>query len=170
MASSETRQPRPQEAIEKLAELIADTRTAMFTTRASDGTLRSRPMATQRARFDGVLWFFTGRSTDKTVEIEHEGQVNVAYANPDDQAYVSISGTAQIVDDRAKARELWNPFYKAWFPKGLDDPDLRLIKVDVTGAEYWDASSSAMVHLIGFAKAVATGQRYEPGDNASVRL
>ena len=142
----------------------------MFTTRAGDGTLRSRPMATQQAPFDGVLWFFTGQSTDKTIEIDREAEVNVAYANPDDQAYVSVSGRARILDDRAKARELWNPFYKAWFPRGVDDPDLRLIRVDVTGAEYWDSSSSAMVHLIGFAKAVVTGQRYEPGENASVRM
>ena len=117
-----------------------------------------------------MLWFFTGQSTDKTIEIDREAEVNVAYANPDDQAYVSVSGRARILTIGRKARELWNPFYKAWFPRGVDDPDLRLIRVDVTGAEYWDSSSSAMVHLIGFAKAVVTGQRYEPGENASVRM
>jgi general stress protein 26 len=170
MESSQAKQPTHDEAIKKLAELIADTRVAMFTTRAADGTLRSRPMATQQTPFDGVLWFLTGRRTDKTVEIEHEAEVNVAYARPDDQEYVSVSGRAHVVDDRAQARELWNPLHKAWFPQGVDDPDLRLIRVDVTGAEYWDASSSAMVHLIGFAKAVATGRRYEPGDNTSVRI
>ena len=127
-------------------------------------------MATQQTPFDGELWFFTSRGSDKSGEIGQAAEVNLAYARPDDQSYVSISGTAHVVDDRAKARELWNPLHKAWFPKGVDDPDLRLIRVDVSGAEYWDSSSSAMVHLIGFAKAVATGQRYEPGDNASVRL
>jgi general stress protein 26 len=170
MAPSQTREHNREDIIQKLAELIADTRVAMFTTRAADGTLRSRPMATQQAPFAGELWFFTSRSSDKSSEIGQAAEVNVAYAKPDDQSYVSVSGRAHLVDDRAKARELWNPLYKAWFPQGVDDPDLRLIRIDVTGAEYWDASSSAMVHLIGFAKAVATGERYEPGDNASVRL
>ena len=90
MASSQTdkKQPTREEAIAKLAELIADTHVAMFTTRAVDGTLRSRPMATQQGPFDGMLWFFTGRDTDKTFEIERQAEVNVAYAKPDDQVYV----------------------------------------------------------------------------------
>ena len=102
MATTQEKQPTREEAIEKLARLIGDTRIAMFTTQAGDGTLRSRPMATQQAPFDGVLWFFTGQSTDKTIEIDREAEVNVAYANPDDQAYVSVSGHARILDDRAE--------------------------------------------------------------------
>jgi general stress protein 26 len=158
------------EAIRKVADLIGNIDFAMFTTRASDGTLRSRPMSTQKVPFDGTLWFFTGASTDKVHEVEGEHQVNVAYANPKSQEYVSLSGTARIVDDRARARELWNPAYKAWFPGGVDDPDLRLIRVDVTGAEYWDSPSTAVVHLFGFAKAIATGERYEGGEHAAVDL
>jgi general stress protein 26 len=70
-----------------------------------------------------------------------------------------------MVRDKQKAEELWNPAYKAWFPKGLDDPDLALLKVSATQAEYWDSSSSAVVHLVGFVKALATGERYHPGEN-----
>lgn len=158
------------EAIAKLRDLIMDIDFAMLTTRAADGTLRSRPMSTQQAEFDGTLWFFTGQGTDKTLEIAQDQQVNVAYVDKDDQVYVSVSGTARVIDDRAKARELWQPAHKAWFPGGVDDPDLRLIRVDVTGAEYWDSPSSAVVHLVGFVKAVATGERYEPGENRQLRL
>ena len=120
-------------------------------------------MATQQKEFDGTLWFLTGERTHKTDEIAQSPEVNLAYANPDDQAYVSVSGRAVVLDDREKARELWNPFYRAWFPGGVDDPDLRVLRVDVTAAEYWDSPSSTLVHLIGFAKAVATGERYQAG-------
>lgn len=156
--------------VKKLAELIKDIEICMFTTVGTDGVLHSRPMATQQAEFDGTLWFFTGASSLKVNEIHQEHHVNISYAKPDDQRYVSVSGVAQIVRDREKAKELWNPMYKAWFPKGLDDPELTLLQVRVSQAEYWDAQSSAVVHLIGFAKAIATGQQYEPGEHEKVVL
>jgi general stress protein 26 len=150
--------------IAKLADMIKDIQFAMLTTRGADGTLRSRPMMTQSGTFDGTLWFLTGERTHKTSEIAVNPEVNLAYANVDDNAYVSVSGRAQVLDDRERARALWNPAFRAWFPGGLDDPDLRVLRVDVTGAEYWDSPSSTVAHALGFAKAILTGTRYEPGD------
>ena len=159
-----------EESIKKLNELIKDMKFGMLTTIEEDGSLRSRPMALQRTEFDGDLWFFTKASAPKVDEVEHDRHVCVSFASPQDQHYVSMSGTARLVRDRQKAEELWNPFYKAWFPEGLDDPDLALLKVSVMKAEYWDSSSSAVVHLIGFVKAIATGQQYRPGENEKVNL
>jgi general stress protein 26 len=158
------------EAIKKLNELIKDVDFAMLTTVEDDGTLRSRPMVTQEAEFDGDLWFFTGASSPKVGEVQHDQHVNVSYADPKNQNYVSISGTAQVVRDRKKIEELWNPAYKAWFPQGLDDPDLALLKVTAQHAEYWDSPSSAVVHAFGFVKAVVTGERAEGGDNQKIDL
>ena len=148
------------ENVEKLAKLIKGVRVAMLTTIEADGTLRSRPMATQQTEFDGTLWFFTWLDTAKVHEIEHDRHVNLAYANPSDEVYVSVSGTARVVRDQAKAKELWNPIHKAWFPKGVDDPNLGLLRVEIEKAEYWDAPASSVVQLIGFAKAIATGKPY----------
>jgi general stress protein 26 len=158
------------ERIKKLAELIKDIKFAMLTTVEEDGSLRSRPMATQQTEFDGDLWFFTGASSHKVYDIDNNPHVNVVFAEPDDQSYVSISGRAYLVRDQQKAKDLWNPFYRTWFPDGLDDPDLALLKVEVTGAEYWDSPSSAVVHLYGLAKALVTGQRPQPGDNEKLDL
>ena len=149
------------ENVGKLAKLIKDVRVAMLTTVEADGYLRSRPMATQQTEFEGTLWFFTWIDSAKVHEIERDHHVNLAYANPSDEVYVSVSGTARVVRDQAKAKELWNPLHKAWFPKGLDDPNLGLLRVDVEKAEYWDSPSSAVVQLIGFAKAITTGKRYD---------
>jgi general stress protein 26 len=151
---------------EKLAKLIKGIRVAMLTTQDDDGTLRSRPMETQSEKeFDGTLWFFTPLASHKVHEVEREHQVNLSYAAPDDNRYVSVSGLASISRDRAKIDELWSPALKAWFPKGKDDPDVALLKVDVSKAEYWDSPSSTLVKLAGFTKAVLTGQRYEAGEN-----
>jgi general stress protein 26 len=158
------------EAIAKLGSLIQDMKVAMLTTVDDDGSLRSRPMATQQAGFDGTLWFFTRADSPKVEEIDHEHRVNVSYADAHKQQYVSVSGTARLVRDPAKNKELWNPAYKAWFPGGLDDPTLALLRVDVDKAEYWDTPSSAVVHIVGFVKAAVTGQSYKPGEHAKVTV
>jgi general stress protein 26 len=159
-----------EQAIAKLNELIKGINVTMLVTQLADGSLHGRPMATQELESDGTLWFFTGASSGKVKEIQQDQHVLLSYAAPDDNRYVSVSGTAQMVRDRAKAKELWNPAFKAWFPDGLDDPELALLKVEVESAEYWDSPSSTIVHIVGFAKAVATGERYNPGDNATIEL
>ena len=158
------------ENIKKLGELIKDIDFCMLTTAESDGTLRSRPMSTQQVDFDGDLWFFTYASTAKVYEIQRDAQVNVSYADTKDQTYVSVSGTAQLVRDRQKMKELWNPILKAWFPKELDEPDLALIKVDVQQAEYWDSPNSKVVQVAGFVKALVTGQEAKGGENETLEL
>jgi general stress protein 26 len=149
--------------IRKLGDLIKDIKVAMMTTVDDGGALHSRPMMTQQTEFDGDLWFFSGLQSLKVHELQRDRHVNLSYAEPDDNRYVSVSGTAEVVQDRAKARQLWNPVYKAWFPKGLEDPDLGLVRVRVEKAEYWESPAGAVVQLVGFAKALASGERYQPG-------
>ena len=88
----------------KLIHLIRDVKIAMLTTRASDGTMHSRPLTTLDADdFDGALWFLIAAATrEKAQEIARRPQVNLGYANPDDGKYVSVSGVAELVRDRAR--------------------------------------------------------------------
>ncbi len=158
-----------EESIEKLKGLIEDIDFGMLTT-MDGGKLRSRPMSTQEVQADGDLWFFTSDKTHKVDEIEADNRVNVAYSKPDDNVYVSVSGTAAIVKDRAKIEELWSPVLKAWFPEGLDDPSLCLLKVSVEEAEYWDSPNSKLVQIAGFVKALVTGQAAKGGENEKISL
>ena len=163
-------EPTHDEAVAKLRALIKDIKVAMLTTVDSDGRLHARPMMTQQVEFDGELWFFTGASTEKAVEINQERHVNVSYADSEGHRYISAVGMARLVRDRAKIDQFWNPVYKAWFPKGKDDPDLALINVRVEEAEYWDSPSSPIAQALGFVKAVATGHRYDGGENKTLHL
>ena len=156
--------------LQHLAGLIRGIKTAMLTTACADGTLRSRPMATLEREFDGTLWFFTHADAPKVGEVQQERQVNVSYADADGQRFVSVSGRAALVLDRKKNQELWNPAYKAWFPKGLDDPQIALLRVEAEKAEYWDAQSSAMVQLMSLVKGLVTGQSCPPGESKKVDL
>ena len=161
--------PTHAEAIARLRELIGDINVAMLTTVATDGTLRSRPMGTLQVEDPGVFWFFTADDSPKVEEIYDNRQVSLAYAAPDKQSYVSVSGLARLTRDSAKARELWTPMAKIWFPKGPDDPRLALIRVEMTAAEYWDSPSGKMVQLIGLAKLALTGRPPEKlGENVKI--
>ncbi|MEP7149254.1 MAG: pyridoxamine 5'-phosphate oxidase family protein [Acidobacteriota bacterium] len=158
-----------QDSIKKIKELTESIDFCMLTT-IDSGQLRSRPMSTQEFEFDGDLWFFTSDNTHKITEIEKDPRINVAYSKPDDNTYLSISGRAEVVKDRAKIEELWSPVLKAWFPEGLDDRHLCLLKIPVEQAEYWDAPSSKIVQLFGMVKAIATGQEADYGENKKIML
>jgi general stress protein 26 len=156
--------------IEHLGELIHGIQVAMMTTVEEDGTLRSRPMWTHDRDFDGELWFFTHEHSPKVDEVERDHHVSLSYSDPTRDRYVSVSGVARLVRDKEKARELWNPTLKAWFPQGLDDPELALLGVTVTKAEFWDTPNKRMVQLVGFVKGVLTGEPYRPGEHEKVTL
>ena len=158
-----------QNSIEKIRELTEGIDFCMLTTVDGDH-LRSRPMSTQQFEFDGDLWFFTDDNTHKIDEIERDNRVCVAYSKPEDNVYLSVSGRAEVVKDRTKIEELWSPILKAWFPEGIDDPTLCLLKIPVEQAEYWDAPSSKIVQLFGMVKAIATGQEADYGENKKIDL
>jgi general stress protein 26 len=158
-----------RESIAKLREMLEDIDFCMMTT-IDSGHLRARPMSTQAAEFDADVWFFTNDSSHKIEEIEKDNRVCLGYAKPDDSTYVSVSGRAEISKDRAKMDELWNPVLKAWFPEGLDDPHICLMKVTVEHAEYWESPSGKLVQLLGFVKALTTGQEADYGENKKIDL
>lgn len=155
------------EGTRKVAELIKGERIAMLTSVGADGTLLARPMALQEVEFDGDLWFFAERGSRKVANVAAHPAVNVTVGSA--TTWVSLSGTAVVVDDLARKRELWNPFVEAWFPDGPEDPDVVLLRVVADGAEYWD-TPGRLATLISFAKSKVTGQRYEGGDNARVDM
>lgn len=156
--------------IADLKSRITPIRFAMFTTIDSNGKLISRPMTNQQMDADGNLWFYTSTETDLWENIVAHPEVNLSFAEPEDNVYVSISGRAERVVDREKIKELWNPAVQAWFPHGSDDPHVMLVRVVTDTAEYWDSSASSMVQMFNMAKAVLTGATPEDGEHGKINL
>jgi general stress protein 26 len=146
---------------EHLWKLVKDIRFGMLTTRGADGSLSARPMTTLQKRFDGTLWFFTSRSSPPARAIAAEPDVGLQYVDTHKDVYVSLSGEATIEHDRVRMEGLWSPMVKAWFPKGIDDPDLVMLRIDVHAAEYWDVKESKPVQLFKMARAALRGERVE---------
>lgn len=163
----------PTEARTKLWDLVKDIRFAMFTTRHANGHLHSRPMTTQNSNLDEDqnLWFFMSRKGEPVADLIADPTVNVAYADTGEDSYVSVSGTAAVVEDKAKKQQLWSKMAEAWFPGGVDDPDLALVCVKINHANYWDVKESKIVQLYQMAKAVITGKPpTEMGEQAKIRM
>ncbi len=159
------------EEMKTLREMVQGIDFAMLTTVSAEGTLHSRPMSTNGdVEFDGDLWFFTCQSSHKVEEIAANPRVNVSFAHPGKQEYLSMSGVAELVRDQAVIDRLWKPQHKVWFPKGKDDPEIMLLKVHVHQAEYWDSPSSPVAKLIALVKVATGSSPMDIGENRKLDL
>ena len=168
--------PHPTDAVaerEHLWSLIKGIRFAMFTSRHGNGHLHGRPMTTQNRSIgeDASLWFFMPAHSEPAADLVAEPQVHVGYADPGADRYVSVSGTAAVIDDDAMKQQLWSPMAAAWFPEGVDSPDLALVQVKISHASYWDVQDSKLVQVVKMAKAAITGHPpTDMGAHGEVRL
>ncbi len=154
--------------VARLIEVASKINIAMITTIDAEGHLIARPMGQQDIDADGTLWYFTERDSHIVTEIRANPHVGVTLSASD--AWVAIDGEATIVEDSAKAQELWDPSVEAWLPQGPTDPSVVLIKVDGHGGEYWDTPGSKVATLISFVKSKVTGQPFDGGESEKVDL
>ena len=160
------------DARSRLWDMIKDIRFAMFTSRHANGHLHARPMTTQNTKVDedASLWFFMSRRGEPVADLALDSVVNVVYAEPADNSYVSISGTAAVVDDAGKKQQLWTKAAAAWFPGGTTDADLALVQVRIIHADYWHNDTSRMMQLLHMASAAVTGKPAPLGEKARVDM
>ena len=143
-------------AREKLWSMIKKYRFAMLTTQEAGG-LRSRPMTTIERDFDGTLWFFAKADSAGVTALAAHPQVCLSYSDADNFDFVCVAGSAAVVTDTSKKKELWKPAVQAWFPEGAESAQNVLIKVTPDHAEYWDSKSNRLVQLFALAQALARG-------------
>lgn len=153
----------------KLKELAESVKVCMLCTKHRDH-IDSKPMSTIRVDDEGDIWFFTEEYTEKVEQIEKDSQVCLAYSDPSKNSFLSVTGTASVVQDKGKMEQLWNPILKAWFPQGLDTPDIALLKVTPAHAEFWDSSSNKMVNFYRIVKAAVSGDKFDGGEHGKITL
>ncbi|TFZ04102.1 pyridoxamine 5'-phosphate oxidase family protein [Ramlibacter humi] len=157
---------------EKLWDMIKDIRFGMLTHRHADGGLHAHPLTTQNQALgeQGILYFFVSKATELGQRLQADGNVNVSYSDTHKDVYVSITGRAVVSNDRSAKERLFNPMTKAWFPGGVDDPDLELIEVHVVHAEYWSVKESKPTQLFKMAAAAVSGERPKMGEHKEVSV
>ena len=70
--------------------------------------------------------------------------------------FLSLYGTATIIQNEVIANELWSAPAKIWF-KDANDPNLTIIKVTPEDGYYWDTKNGRLVTLLKIAVAAVTG-------------
>lgn len=128
----------------------------------------ARPMSAHIARDENAFYFLADKRHHKDEDIRKFPTVCLAFADASDHKYVSISGEASVSSDRAKIKELWSAWAKAWWDSP-DDPNVCVLKVVPTEAEYWDTPGK-VISSIKMAVAAATGSRPDIGENRKVAM
>ena len=161
-----------QQQMDTIQALVKDIKYTMMTTRNGENHLHSCPMNTTETSIGAKEIWFIGHTPSETVDnIEKNPEVNLAYVTQDSDKYLSISGTAELIEDSEKLNELWSVMYNAYFEKGKEDPKVQLIKVTPHGAEYWangNAITSAVKMTAAAVTATAVGDSL--GENFSITL
>lgn len=96
-----------QEGREKFKELVESAGMCMFASNLDDYPISARPMSTLEVDDEGNLWFFSQASSEKNYEIKTDSRVQLFYNNTKSSEYLSVAGTATIIKDEKKAKELW---------------------------------------------------------------
>ena len=140
---------------------------AMLVTRDSD-KLRARPMSAYIQRELNAVFFLTDARRHKDEEIARDPSVNLSFADPSSQKYVSVTGTAAVSNDRAKIKELFSTPAKAWWD-GADDPNIRILRFTPDDAEFWD-SPGTVISYVKMAAAAVSDTRPDIGENRKVSM
>ena len=120
--------------------------------------------------FDGTLWFITDKRSRKVTAIESGAETTLLFQNDAVGNYLQLTGRATVVEDRAKLEELYTTLQRTWFPRGLDDPDITLLRFDADGGCYWDSHDSYLRLAVAFAKSIVTGEPGKSGNAGIARL
>ncbi len=158
------------DALAKLGELLKEFPIAFMVT-VSNGDVSARPIGIVGDHaFDGTLWFITDKRSRKVQAIESGASTTLLFQNDKAGSYLQLTGRAAVVDDRAKLEELYTTLQRTWFPKGLDDPNITLLRFDADGGSFWDSHDSYLRLAVAFAKSIATGEPGRSGNAGVARL
>jgi general stress protein 26 len=171
MAIDQKEELSGDEALAKLRELLEHFPIAFMVT-ITEGHARARPLGVtcKTEEFDGTLWFITDRRSRKVEEISGGAETALIFQNDERGTYAHMRGRAFVVEDRQKLAELYTTDQRTWFPEGLEDPNMTLVRFDVDDADYWDGHASMVRKAVAFAKSALTGQPGRDGNTGVARL
>jgi general stress protein 26 len=161
----------PSAARNRFIELLCDFETGMLVTHGSDGGLHARPMAVARCDDDGTLLFATSSHSAKAEEIRDSPEATATFQGSG--RFVTLTGHARLIEDRALVERLWSPAWRIWFPEGPTDPSLCILELTGHRGELWDRTGpNAVSFLWEASKALLRGRRAdgEAAGHERVRL
>ena len=130
------------------------------------GNARHVPMSPYPDAGESAIWFITAVGTDLVDSVTAGPADAHLIVTGAGDLHARIDGRASLSTHRAKLEELWNPVAASWFD-GIDDPDIRLIRMDPTEAEVW-ATNGNLGFIVQLAKSKLTGEKPDMGEHFTV--
>ena len=97
-------------------EIMTATRFNALITLDQSGQPRVRTMDPFPPDENMVVWFGTNRRSRKVEEIANDPRVTLYYPSPEADGYVSVYGTARLVDDPAEKASRWKEEWTQFYP------------------------------------------------------
>jgi general stress protein 26 len=149
-----------------LDEVLVDLRIAMVMT-SVDGAWSSRPLTCLDSDHSN-LRFLVDASTPWVADLMRaDAAVHVTFSDPNENTYVSLNGSSFISADRAEIDRLWTAAAAAFFT-GPEDPNIRVLQVNVTDGEWWDGPSGKLGQTVGLLRAAINDDPALAGDHGVV--
>ncbi|SOE18998.1 general stress protein 26 [Hoeflea halophila] len=152
---------------ERFWEIIAGMRACMVTT-SDGGLIRARPMAPFVDKDARVIQFVTDDDSAKIDEMLLDRELCLSFADTKAMLFASVSGRAEISEDKRLIDKLWGPYCEAFFPDGPDS--VSVITVNASRAEYWDNDKGVLKMAYEVTKAYFTDEGPNLGENAKLEL
>ncbi|HEY1745433.1 MAG TPA: pyridoxamine 5'-phosphate oxidase family protein [Xanthobacteraceae bacterium] len=145
-------------------DVIEKVSICMLTTRTSGGDFHARPVEARPAREEGCVYIVTDVHSAKEHEIERDSHLGLTFIDKETNAYLTLAGRATVIPDKELVKRWWHSTDSLWW-KGPDDPNVCVLRAELTRGSLWDGPSSKAVEIFEFIKAKVTGAKPNLGEN-----
>jgi len=159
------------EAIEKLKKMVDSIDIGMLST-FTKGTNypHSIPMSRQEVDDQGYIWFLFSAESDTYQHLQQNKEVSLTFADIKSYEFLSINGTGEVSRDVARIDKYWNDMIAAWFEKGKEDPNIRILKITPGEAHYWDNKTNKLITFFKVAASAVTGSKMDIGREGDLNI
>ncbi len=160
-----------REAIDKLKEMVDKIDIGMLCTNVEGSDyVHAVPMSRQEVDEEGNIWFLFSSGSETHRNLLQSDKLSLLYADVGNYSFLSINGTGEISRDRDRIEKYWNKMVEAWFEKGIEDPQIRILKVIPSEAHYWDNKANKLVTFFKVVVSAASGGKLDIGREGDLNL
>lgn len=160
---------KDKDGIEKLKNLIEESKVVMMATRLDKIPFSVCPMTLQEIDDQGDIWFLSSKDSSHFHDITYDNRVQVIYLDEKNQTYISIFGTATHIEDIKKVEDLWNPIMNNWY-KDKNDANLTLLNLNIENAFYWDYDENKLVSFFKMISTSVSDGKTDIGEKGRINL
>jgi general stress protein 26 len=145
-------------------KIIEKVNIGMLTTSNASGNFHARPVEARLDREDGCIYIVTDLRSAKEHEIERDPRFGLTVVDQQTNAYLALNARATVITDPATIKKYWRVTDNMWW-KGPDDPNVCVLRAELTSGALWDGPASKAVELFEFLKTTVTGEKPNLGEN-----